>query len=878
MDRAQALRVFQAHNRARISRLIELAPHKQAMFYRLLPLLFHINHKLLPGYVSDDCPAGIMDYQPDSEALNSAINLNRNFSHRRKALRRYALRGVYLLNPAGQIRYPDSASFDLWLVHHATLKPDQLAVLQNKVEGIVQWAATLGIELRFRLLDETQCRNESISSAEREAFYLQGLCVAGSAPLWWLITSEEHQTYLQIAERLLSQRGLTQISLLNFGFDRSPQPEYLFNQACQMFSKAIDGDITALLDLLFMQSQLRLFPEIVHLSDRYKEKVEHGETDSLQVEPASLKLAEIERNAADDDQLLARQAYYALCGERLSQQVKHPQFAWRRHSLQSIYKDWNWSADTLKKEDSRSTWDYPQRHRWWTNLSSKLQEFLLALQQFTKQHLGSDRTSDLDVLEKSLALSLYTTESVIEQLPTALQMTDGPEQLYLYRFTEQSEWKLSSIPLNDAKQVGLKQHKSLTYLLVWAVRNHILTTRSWLRVADQKQQININLVLELTQNLLKSALPMHQNVVSKEVFLQPAKAERLMLFANLQTAGNDIQQSGPIQMASLNNDPLSYTSNRQNLVSSLDLLIHTSWGQWHHYRFDGDNAVPEALRQVLNWQPTTQLSSHISCWCATGFFGQAINTRLQQLFDAVLTHYQYHPRQGRYLMLLGDRLSQLQWQDDQLQIKHFAAEKDLHYALAEEQKNYLPTRVDSYLDSDNLLNSLLLYQQQQTVSLFAYRKTETTEIYVIDELGRLQQFAYPSLTEAQILAQLRLFIRNSVGDAVMQCDCYQLLRQQQRWQINPIQPSRPESATFSVIWQITGAQLALTLKSQTVKTDLGDPQLIPLLAELFQHNTGHKPAVYFIDKLQFVPKAPYSSLFFLNRKYELEQQFNQVKL
>ncbi len=39
-----------------------------------------------------------------------------------------------------------------------------------------------------------------------------------------------------------------------------------------MFSKAIDGDVTALLDLLFMQSQLRLFPEIVHLSDRYKEK------------------------------------------------------------------------------------------------------------------------------------------------------------------------------------------------------------------------------------------------------------------------------------------------------------------------------------------------------------------------------------------------------------------------------------------------------------------------------------------------------------------------------------------------------------------------------------------------------------------------------
>ena len=457
-------------------------------------------------------------------------------------------------------------------------------------------------------------------------------------------------------------------------------------------------------------------------------------------------------------------------------------------------------------------------------------------------------------------------------------MNEGPEQLYLYRFNEQAEWKLSTIPLNDAKQIGLQQHTSLLHLLAWAVHNHILTTRSWLRVSDQKNQININLVLELTQTLLRSTLPYPQSELTSDLLQQPAKAEHVMLFANLQTTGVDAQQAGAVQMASLNNDPLSYTSSRQNLVQSLDLLIYNSWGQWHHYRYDGDHAVVETLSQILKCQPTTQLSSHTTCWCATGFFGQAINIRLLRLFEAVLTHYQYHSHQGRYLLMLGDRLSQLQWHNGQLQIKQFAAEKSLHQALAEEQKLYLPTRVDSYLDTDNLLNTLLTYQQQQTVSLFAYRLTETTQIYVVDELGRLQQFVYPALTEAQLLAQLKLFIRNSVADVVMHCNCYQLLRQQQRWQINATQPARPDSATFSVIWQITGAQLALSLNAHTVKTDLGDPQLVPILTELFQQNIGHKPAFYFIDKLQFVPKTPYSSLFFLNRKYELEQQFNRVRL
>ena len=877
MDRAQALRVFQAHNRARISHLIELAPPKQAMFYRLLPLLFHINHKLLPGYVSDDCPAGIMDYQPDNEALHSAISLNRNFIHRRKALRRYALRGVYLLNPPGQIRYPEPASFDLWLVHHATLKPDQLALLQNKVEAITQWVATLGITLRCRLLDETQCRNEALSTTERQQFYLQGLCIAGSAPLWWLITSEEQLSYPQIAERLLSQRGLTQISLLDFGFDSSVEAQALFNDACQVFKKSLQGDATALLDLVFLQHQLSLFPNVIPLAERYKQQVEQGETDSMRVEPAGLKLAEIEQFASHGDQQIARQAFYALCGERLSQQVHHPQFAWRRFSLQKIYTNWNWSADTLKLEDSRASWSYPQRQQWWSDLLPKLQRFLSNLQQFAKQHLAN-AAEQLYELEKLLALTLDNTDSVIEQLPAALQMPNGPEQLYLYRFVEQSDWILSSIPLSDAKQVGLNQHKSLVHLLVWAVRNNILTSRSWLRVADQKHQININLVLELTQTLLKSPLPLTQHEVSSEAFQQPAKAEQLMLFANLQTTGIDIQHTAAVQLASLNNDPLSYTSSRQNLVNSLDLLIFSSWGQWHHYRFDGVNAVAEGLSQTLKWQPATQLSSHVLSWCATGFFGQAINKRLQTLFEAVLTHYQYHPQQGRYLLTLGDRLLQIQWHDDALQIKPFAAGKTLNQALAEEQKLYLPSRVDSYLDTDNLLNSLLLYQQQKIVSLFAYRQTDTTEVYVVDELGRVQQFTHPPVTESLILAQLKLFINNSVAETVIRCDCYQLLKQQQRWQINAIKPLRPASASLSVIWQITGAQLALKINSQVVKTDLGDPQLSTILAELFQQHNGHKPAFYFIDKLQFVPKAPYSSLFFLNRKYELEQQFNTVKL
>lgn len=58
-----------------------------------MPLILHGNFKLLPGFTSEDCPAGTIDYQPETSNLRAASNVDRNFQ-----LRPYALRGVYLLN------------------------------------------------------------------------------------------------------------------------------------------------------------------------------------------------------------------------------------------------------------------------------------------------------------------------------------------------------------------------------------------------------------------------------------------------------------------------------------------------------------------------------------------------------------------------------------------------------------------------------------------------------------------------------------------------------------------------------------------------------------------------------------------------------------
>ena len=59
-------RRFMAINHSRLNRTEDaLRIRKQKQFLNMVPFLFHVNHPMLPGYVSDETPAGISDYSPN---------------------------------------------------------------------------------------------------------------------------------------------------------------------------------------------------------------------------------------------------------------------------------------------------------------------------------------------------------------------------------------------------------------------------------------------------------------------------------------------------------------------------------------------------------------------------------------------------------------------------------------------------------------------------------------------------------------------------------------------------------------------------------------------------------------------------------------------
>ena len=94
---------FLVLNRDRLRRVQDSLTPRQRDFLEILPLLFHINHALLPGYVSKEAPAGINDYGPTDATLRPVKRICRSFDYDRRTAVRFPIRGLYMMGSPGTI-------------------------------------------------------------------------------------------------------------------------------------------------------------------------------------------------------------------------------------------------------------------------------------------------------------------------------------------------------------------------------------------------------------------------------------------------------------------------------------------------------------------------------------------------------------------------------------------------------------------------------------------------------------------------------------------------------------------------------------------------------------------------------------------------------
>ena len=68
-------------SQVRLQRIQEFLLPRQRIFLNLLPLLFHQNHPLLPGFISSNTIAGIPNYTPSTNSILLAKSFSKHFTY-----------------------------------------------------------------------------------------------------------------------------------------------------------------------------------------------------------------------------------------------------------------------------------------------------------------------------------------------------------------------------------------------------------------------------------------------------------------------------------------------------------------------------------------------------------------------------------------------------------------------------------------------------------------------------------------------------------------------------------------------------------------------------------------------------------------------------
>lgn len=377
-------------NQGRLARAVEgLAPRQQALL-NLLALLFHINHPLLPGYVSDCTPAGVSGYKPDALALASARYLVHDFScSMGSACQSQPIHGLFLMGSLGTLAQTAQSDMDVWVCLAPDLNDAAVSALRKKCRRLEAWATSQGCEAHFFLIDAQLRNDEGDEPRQRlllDEFYRTAIWLAGRTPMWWWVPVHEEARYAEFACGLLETGVIDRDETIDLGHLAHIAPGEFLGAGLWQLLKGIEAPYKSLLKLLLIEVYASEHPQVSCLSLGFKQRVYANQLDLDEMDPYVVVYRRIERYLEGRGELqrleLVRRSLYLKVGHELSN--GEAGMLWQRRLLKRLTREWGWDEQHLAMLDNRSQWQAQQVSHERRALARELSVSYRSLRQFAR--------------------------------------------------------------------------------------------------------------------------------------------------------------------------------------------------------------------------------------------------------------------------------------------------------------------------------------------------------------------------------------------------------------------------------------------------------------------------------------------------------------
>ncbi|UVE17663.1 class I adenylate cyclase [Pseudomonas sp. LS44] len=780
--RARFLRV----NDGRLSRAMQGLSTRQQLVLKLLPLLLHVNHPLLPGYVSATTPAGLSGYEPDEQTLAEVQRLTRSFAYKpRRGKPPLPIHGLFLMGSLGTLAQAELSDLDLWVCHAPDLDAPALAELRKKCDLLEAWAASLGSETHCFLVDPARftagARDAQLSSDDcgttqhyllLDEFYRTAIWLGGRTPLWWLVPVYEEARYTEYCHTLLTKRFVRAEEVLDLGhLAHIPPGEFIGAGMWQLF-KGIESPYKSVLKLLLTEIYASEHPRVECLALRFKQAVFANRLDLDELDPYVMvyrRLEEYLLERGEPERLeLIRRCLYLKVNKKLSSPPRNRLKSWQRLLLERLAGDWRWDQRQLATLDSRSQWKVRQVGVERRLLVNELIYSYRFLSQFARrqQAASSLNSRDLGVLGRRLYAAFERKAGKIEFINPGIAPDLGEDSLTLVHCSQadnpgDSQWAL--YPGNLTVQewpnfAPLKRTRELLELLAWCHRNGVIDSSTRLSLHPGASDLGEYELSNLLASLRQS-IPLPLPSVDESALLQASTPREVLLLINVGLDPLPQHSQMNVHMTSGRTDSLGYSGARENLVLSLDQVSLNSWNELLVKRYDGPYALLDCLRDYLNSlspdAPRPRL--RVRCFCRNR--ATAIAERVEELFAEVLGSFAHTPHK-RFLLQVQQRYHLLDLTPGRVRHATLESLPALLEQLGNERDSYSPLHLDRHALEGDDLALLLPLGRPDCLQVFYRVHGDEAELSVLDEHNALWRQRVPFHDEASLLVPLQRFLQS----------------------------------------------------------------------------------------------------------------------
>ncbi len=774
---------FLTYNQHRLERTQMALSERQRVFLEVLPLLYHVNHEKLPGFVSYECPCGMARYSPSKDTLRAIAGISMGFQYQQRRDGSAKVKSMFLMGSCGSLGHSGGSDLDIWLCHDPSLNSDELALLQEKACALEKWADEMSLEVHFFLMDAQKFKRgerndlggEDCGSAQHQLlldeFYRTSILVAGCYPVWWVVPPEQEINYDDFTYRLAQQGFVSVDSTIDFGgVGEIPAGEFVGAGMWQLY-KAIASPYKSILKLFLTEAYASGYPEVKALCLDLKSHIFNDDLALNKLDPYLLLYDRLAAYLTENEQPerldLVRRCIYFKCNIPMGQATRRKH--WKRDFLKPLIRQWDWSEGHLLHLDNRAAWKVNTVIQERKLLVNELIHSYKFLSEFGRsfKHEALLTARDMTLLGHKLYATFDRKPGKVDFINPSISKDIEEDKLSLHLNRQHIRQRIPKMgwnlytgiarPGSGAKPI--KKSASLIELLAWCHVNKVMGKSTNMVMYQGRQHGKDYELKEIMASFRRMPLP---DVIETN-FERPPVPKFVSVYINVFVDPMSHFTRRGIHKISNRTDSLGYSALKENLVLTIDQLVYNSWREVLATRYEGQSALLRVIEDYLVSFPPNGTDKppqiNVHCYCVTR--PQAITERVQSVLDGVRECFYLNKkgRRSRYVLQVADGFHIIQFVQDRPIIYHFERASHLFKQLAKPMPAYSQVVFDSEALKGTIVKMVCEKVKRGHVQAYYLKHEKEAQIYVIDERGSLIQWTTPMYNEAALINPLNQFLR-----------------------------------------------------------------------------------------------------------------------